>query len=61
MSHFDSVVISNYNKVFIHKYGDIGFEWREAIEVFVIYYSFVSKSSCFDADMWSQQMQIIYT
>ena len=57
MSHFDSVVISNYNKVFIHKYGDIGFEF----EVYVIYYSFVSKSSCFDADMWSQQMQIIYT
>ena len=55
MSHFNSVVVSNYDKGLIHKYVD------KAIEVYVIYYSFVSKSSCFDADMWSQQMQIIYT
>ena len=58
MSHIDSVVISNYNKVFLHKYGNIGFE---SIEVYVIYYSFVSKSSCFDADMCLQQVQIVYT
>ena len=26
MSHFNSVVVSNYDKGLIHKYGDIGFD-----------------------------------